>query len=184
MRVKSTILLALLLAIGSIAAACGSDDGDGDTEPASGSDRAAEVDDGGPEAIPDDDAGSSSEAASGAEARIERAVRAFLKAAASGDGDRACGLLSEEGRASVEGSLAPGSGGPESCEEAFELIAEVSGGDSIQIGGEQVPVSELDSLELEVEVAADGRSAEVLAEGSPQPATAVREGGEWKLNWN
>ncbi|HSI80335.1 MAG TPA: hypothetical protein VK919_06745 [Solirubrobacterales bacterium] len=180
MRLTPAILLVLVLVAGLIATACGDDDdgGDGDAAPA-----AAEGD---PAGTTEDAGSAGSDAASGdgPEAAIERTVRDFLEAAATGDGKRACKLLSEEGRASVEEALTPDSGGPETCEEAFELIAEVAGGDSIQIGGEEVPASELDSLELSVKIAPDRRSAEVLADGNPPPATLVRESGEWKLNWD
>ncbi|HSI80648.1 MAG TPA: hypothetical protein VK919_08365 [Solirubrobacterales bacterium] len=178
-RSKLATLVAVILAIGLLAAGCGDSDGESEAE-------VGTTTDGG------EPAGATGEGSAeegeptpkrGPEAEVDRAVRAFLRAALSGDGEGACELLSEDGRASVEASLPPTADGPVDCAETFELIAGASG-QTIRLGEEDVTADDVDSLELSVEIASDGRSADVFAKAHRQPATLVRERGEWKLNWD
>lgn len=186
-------LLALILALALIGAGCGGgDEGDDDATPAAAEAEAEGAGAGGSDADQDDDAeagGGDSESddsePSDDAAGPEQVVRDYIKAVAAGD-DSACKLLSEAARTAIAESLSELETGeedrPATCEDLFAFIAEFGEDDGFEIGGEEVPADELDSLKLEAKISDDGQTAKVTAEGEPESVELKRIDGRWKIS--
>lgn len=127
-----------------------------------------------------DDSGGSSE-----EDAVVAAAKSFYTAVAEGDGAAACGVLSEEATAQLEGEstgLPPGT----TCEEGVEQISSLFNEEAKQAVSEVEPtVKEISGTTAIVEAEtinqeAAGTDSDVESESAEIELT--KEGDEWKIS--
>jgi hypothetical protein len=149
-----------VLALTALAAGCGGDDDEAQTEPA----KAPTTREAAP-SKPKPVGGESDKE------KVRDAVKAFLDAVAARDGAKACGPLTPEGRGML-GILAPGGPVGGTCEGGVRNIA---------AGLDSAEAAKLRRARLG-KIAISGRNAEARVEGASDAFVLQEVDGDWRLS--
>lgn len=170
------VIAALLTA--ALVTGCGDS---GDDEQSSGTDGSSETTTGsGGESDPaEEDPAEDGDPA----AEAEQAVRDFIRAVGTYDAATACGLLDEDGEASLLES-AEGLQEDVTCEDLIAWREELTEGEdpSFEMDGEQYPLDELDDWPFDVQLSDDGTAATVSSARSPEAMELVLDDDGWRIS--